>query len=54
VSVIKYDRNGYRARPRQLLLTGSSAIIAEEGKLKQRIGYEALKGQRSTQQPISI
>ncbi|KAG7275111.1 LOW QUALITY PROTEIN: hypothetical protein CRUP_009471 [Coryphaenoides rupestris] len=44
VSVIKYDRNGYRARPRQLLLTGNSAIIAEEGKLKQRIEYEALKG----------
>uniref|UniRef100_A0A8C5G6B5 Myosin Ic, paralog b n=1 Tax=Gouania willdenowi TaxID=441366 RepID=A0A8C5G6B5_GOUWI len=35
---------GYKARPRQLLLTGSSAIVTEEGKLKQRIDYAALKG----------
>uniref|UniRef100_A0AAQ5YZH6 Myosin motor domain-containing protein n=1 Tax=Amphiprion ocellaris TaxID=80972 RepID=A0AAQ5YZH6_AMPOC len=39
VPVTKYDRKGYKPRPRQLLLTGSSAIIAEEGKLKQRIDY---------------
>uniref|UniRef100_A0AAQ5X4F4 Myosin Ic, paralog b n=1 Tax=Amphiprion ocellaris TaxID=80972 RepID=A0AAQ5X4F4_AMPOC len=44
VPVTKYDRKGYKPRPRQLLLTGSSAIIAEEGKLKQRIDYGALKG----------
>uniref|UniRef100_A0AAQ6AIS7 Myosin motor domain-containing protein n=1 Tax=Amphiprion ocellaris TaxID=80972 RepID=A0AAQ6AIS7_AMPOC len=43
VPVTKYDRKGYKPRPRQLLLTGSSAIIAEEGKLKQRIDYGALK-----------
>uniref|UniRef100_A0A3P8RYW9 Myosin Ic, paralog b n=1 Tax=Amphiprion percula TaxID=161767 RepID=A0A3P8RYW9_AMPPE len=44
VPVTKYDRKGYKPRPRQLLLTGSSAIITEEGKLKQRIDYGALKG----------
>lgn len=48
VPVTKYDRKGYKARPRQLLLTASSAVIIEEAKLKQRIDYGALKGQRST------
>uniref|UniRef100_A0AAX7VS13 Myosin Ic, paralog b n=1 Tax=Astatotilapia calliptera TaxID=8154 RepID=A0AAX7VS13_ASTCA len=42
--VTKYDRRGYKPRPRQLLLTANSAVIAEEGKLKQRIDYGALKG----------
>lgn len=46
--VTKYDRKGYKARPRQLLLTANSAVIVEEAKLKQRIDYGALKGQRST------
>lgn len=45
VTVTKYDRKGYKARTRQLLLTANSAIIVEEGKLKQRIDYGALKGQ---------
>uniref|UniRef100_A0A3P8UYF8 Unconventional myosin-Ic n=1 Tax=Cynoglossus semilaevis TaxID=244447 RepID=A0A3P8UYF8_CYNSE len=44
VPVTKYDRKGYKARPRQLLLTGNSAIIIEEAKVKQRIDYAALKG----------
>uniref|UniRef100_A0A4W6BP90 Myosin Ic, paralog b n=1 Tax=Lates calcarifer TaxID=8187 RepID=A0A4W6BP90_LATCA len=44
VPVTKYDRKGYKARPRQLLLTSSSAVIVEEAKLKQRIDYAALKG----------
>ncbi|XP_068601961.1 unconventional myosin-Ic-like [Brachionichthys hirsutus] len=44
VPVTKYDRKGYKARPRQLLLTSNSAIIVEEAKLKQRIDYGALKG----------
>uniref|UniRef100_A0A7N8X943 Myosin Ic, paralog b n=1 Tax=Mastacembelus armatus TaxID=205130 RepID=A0A7N8X943_9TELE len=44
VPVTKYDRKGYKARPRQLLLTGNSAVIIEEGKLKQCIDYTALKG----------
>ena len=43
----KYDRKGYKARPRQLLLTSNSAVIVEEAKLKQRIDYAALKGQGS-------
>ncbi|XP_063061883.1 myosin Ic, paralog b isoform X2 [Engraulis encrasicolus] len=44
VPVTKYDRKGYKPRTRQLLLTGSSAIIVEEAKTKQRIDYNALKG----------
>uniref|UniRef100_A0A673YXW5 Myosin Ic, paralog b n=1 Tax=Salmo trutta TaxID=8032 RepID=A0A673YXW5_SALTR len=44
VPVTKYDRKGYKARPRQLLLTSNSAVIVEEAKLKQRIDYAALKG----------
>ncbi|XP_060800201.1 myosin Ic, paralog b isoform X2 [Neoarius graeffei] len=44
VPVTKYDRRGYKPRSRQLLLTGSSAIIVEETKLKQRIDYSTLKG----------
>ncbi|KAK5928882.1 hypothetical protein CgunFtcFv8_010164 [Champsocephalus gunnari] len=44
VPVTKYDRRGYKPRPRQLLLTSNCAVIVEEGKLKQRIEYEALKG----------
>lgn len=47
VPVTKYDRKGYKARPRQLLLTGSSVIIVEDAKLKQRIDYNALKGEKS-------
>ncbi|XP_029027540.2 unconventional myosin-Ic-like [Betta splendens] len=44
VPVTKYDRKGYKPRRRQLLLTSNSAIIVEEGKLKQRINYDTLKG----------
>ncbi|XP_035288723.1 unconventional myosin-Ic-like isoform X1 [Anguilla rostrata] len=44
VAVTKYDRKGYKARPRQLLLTANFAVIVEEAKLKQRIEYTALKG----------
>uniref|UniRef100_A0A669BFT1 Myosin Ic, paralog b n=1 Tax=Oreochromis niloticus TaxID=8128 RepID=A0A669BFT1_ORENI len=44
VPVTKYDRRGYKPRHRQLLLTANSAVIAEEGKLKQRIDYGTLKG----------
>ncbi|XP_062844417.1 unconventional myosin-Ic isoform X2 [Trichomycterus rosablanca] len=44
VSVIKYDRRGFRARPRQLLMTGSSVIIVQESKIKQRIDYNSLLG----------
>nr|XP_014350501.1 PREDICTED: unconventional myosin-Ic [Latimeria chalumnae] len=44
VPVTKYDRKGYKARARQLLLTDNSAFIVEEGKVKQRIDYSSLKG----------
>uniref|UniRef100_A0A8B9R6C0 Myosin IC n=1 Tax=Astyanax mexicanus TaxID=7994 RepID=A0A8B9R6C0_ASTMX len=44
VPVIKYDRKGYKARARQLLLTSNSVVIVEDAKLKQRIDYSALKG----------
>ncbi|XP_012684324.1 myosin Ic, paralog b isoform X2 [Clupea harengus] len=44
VPVTKYDRKGYKARSRQLILTGNCAIIVEETKLKQRVDYNSLKG----------
>uniref|UniRef100_A0A8C7MRB4 Myosin Ic, paralog a n=1 Tax=Oncorhynchus kisutch TaxID=8019 RepID=A0A8C7MRB4_ONCKI len=43
VAVTKYDRRGYKARPRQLLLTSSFAVLVAEAKLKQRIDYTALR-----------
>lgn len=42
--VVKYDRKGYKARARQLLLTQNAAIIIEESKIKQRIDYGNLTG----------
>lgn len=45
VPVTKYDRKGYKARNRQLLLMANSAIIVEEAKLKQHIDYSSLKGE---------
>lgn len=47
VPVTKYDRKGYKARSRQLLLTSNSAMILEDAKVKQRIDYAVLKGPRS-------
>ncbi|XP_056601927.1 unconventional myosin-Ic isoform X1 [Triplophysa dalaica] len=44
VAVIKYDRHGFRARPRQLLLTTSAAVLVQEAKIKQRIEYSTLLG----------
>uniref|UniRef100_A0A4W5JGK6 Myosin Ic, paralog a n=1 Tax=Hucho hucho TaxID=62062 RepID=A0A4W5JGK6_9TELE len=43
VAVTKYDRRGYKARPRQLLLTSSFAVLVAEAKLKQRIDYATLR-----------
>ncbi|CAB1316315.1 unnamed protein product, partial [Coregonus sp. 'balchen'] len=43
VAVTKYDRRGYKARPRQLLLTSSFAMLVAEAKLKQKIDYAALR-----------
>lgn len=54
VPVTKYDRKGYKARSRQLILTGNCAIIVEETKLKQRVDYNSLKGNRFSQTLDSI
>ncbi|NXS05081.1 MYO1H protein, partial [Oxylabes madagascariensis] len=42
--VIKYDRNGFKARERLLVLTQSSAYVVEMAKIKQKIDYSTLKG----------
>ncbi|XP_047237743.1 unconventional myosin-Ih isoform X2 [Girardinichthys multiradiatus] len=44
VPVIKYDRNGFKPRPRQLILTKTAAYVVEEAKVKQRVSYTSLKG----------
>ncbi|XP_040012773.1 unconventional myosin-Ic isoform X5 [Xiphias gladius] len=44
VPVVKYDRNGFRPRLRQLILTQEAAYLVEEAKIKQRIDYSSLKG----------
>uniref|UniRef100_A0A667YY73 Myosin IH n=1 Tax=Myripristis murdjan TaxID=586833 RepID=A0A667YY73_9TELE len=44
VPVIKYDRNGFKPRPRQLILTQTAAYVVEEAKIKQRVLYTSLKG----------
>ncbi|KAM4635454.1 unconventional myosin-Ih isoform 1-T1 [Polymixia lowei] len=44
VPVVKYDRNGFRPRFRQLILTPMAAYLVEEAKIKQRIDYTSLKG----------
>lgn len=48
VPVIKYDRKGYKARARQLLLTPDAAVLAEESKIKQQIDYGNLTGREAT------
>lgn len=45
VPVVKYDRNGFRPRLRQLIFTQEAAYLVEEAKIKQRISYSSLKGQ---------
>lgn len=44
VPVVKYDRNGFRPRLRQLIFTQEAAYMVEEAKIKQRIDYSSLKG----------
>ncbi|CAK6966591.1 unconventional myosin-Ih [Scomber scombrus] len=44
VPVIKYNRNGFKPRPRQLILTQTAAYLIEEAKIKQRVLYTSLKG----------
>ncbi|TMS14289.1 Unconventional myosin-Ic [Larimichthys crocea] len=46
VSVIKYDRRGFKPRPRQLLLTNAFAVLVDKTKIKQRIDYAALRGEK--------
>uniref|UniRef100_A0A8D3EAF5 Unconventional myosin-Ic-like n=1 Tax=Scophthalmus maximus TaxID=52904 RepID=A0A8D3EAF5_SCOMX len=43
-SVVKYDRRGFKPRPRQLLLTNAFAVLVDRTKIKQRIDYTALRG----------
>ncbi|XP_076854557.1 unconventional myosin-Ih [Brachyhypopomus gauderio] len=44
VPVVKYDRNGFKPRPRQLILTQKAVHLTEEAKIKQSISYTALNG----------
>ncbi|KAK1883241.1 Unconventional myosin-Ic [Dissostichus eleginoides] len=44
VTVVKYDRRGFKPRPRQLLLTNTFAVLVDRTKIKQRIDYAALRG----------
>uniref|UniRef100_A0A8D0CZF0 Unconventional myosin-Ih-like n=1 Tax=Sander lucioperca TaxID=283035 RepID=A0A8D0CZF0_SANLU len=44
VPVVKYDRNGFRPRLRQLIFTQEAAYLVEDAKIKQRIDYISLKG----------
>ncbi|XP_044190564.1 unconventional myosin-Ih isoform X2 [Thunnus albacares] len=44
VPVVKYDRNGFRPRLRQLIFTQEAVYLVEEAKIKQRIDYTSLKG----------
>uniref|UniRef100_A0A8D0GTP6 MYO1H protein n=1 Tax=Sphenodon punctatus TaxID=8508 RepID=A0A8D0GTP6_SPHPU len=42
--VTKYDRNGFKPRGRQLVLTQTAAYVVELAKIKQKIEYATLKG----------
>uniref|UniRef100_A0A8C7NM96 Myosin IHa n=1 Tax=Oncorhynchus mykiss TaxID=8022 RepID=A0A8C7NM96_ONCMY len=44
VPVVKYDRNGFKPRPRQLILTQTAAYVVDEAKIKQKVQYTTLKG----------
>ncbi|KAL7389926.1 hypothetical protein ABVT39_011955 [Epinephelus coioides] len=44
VPVVKYDRRGFKPRPRQLLLTNTFAVLVDRTKIKQKIDYNALRG----------
>ncbi|XP_069082199.1 unconventional myosin-Ic isoform X1 [Pleurodeles waltl] len=44
VPVTKYDRNGFKARGRQLLIAQNALFIVEEAKLKQQIDFANLTG----------
>ncbi|XP_036382610.1 unconventional myosin-Ih [Megalops cyprinoides] len=42
--VVKYDRNGFKPRQRQIIFTQAAAYLVEEAKIKQRVEYSALTG----------
>ncbi|XP_006894960.1 PREDICTED: unconventional myosin-Ih [Elephantulus edwardii] len=44
IPVIKYDRTGFKARARQLLLTQKAVYVVDFAKVKQKIEYSVLKG----------
>ncbi|XP_037543996.1 unconventional myosin-Ic [Nematolebias whitei] len=44
VTVVKYDRRGFKPRPRQLLLMNTFAVLVDRTKIKQRIDYSTLRG----------
>ncbi|KAL4646674.1 unconventional myosin-Ih [Arapaima gigas] len=48
IPVVKYDRNGFKPRPRQLIFTQTAVYLVEEAKIKQRIEYRSLKGDRTS------
>uniref|UniRef100_A0A665X1S0 Unconventional myosin-Ic-like n=1 Tax=Echeneis naucrates TaxID=173247 RepID=A0A665X1S0_ECHNA len=43
-SVTKYDRRGFKPRPRQLLLTNNFAVLVDRTKIKQKIDYATMRG----------
>ncbi|XP_028980397.2 unconventional myosin-Ih [Esox lucius] len=43
VPIVKYDRNGFKPRPRQLVLTQTAAYMVDDAKIKQRVIYTTLK-----------
>uniref|UniRef100_A0A8C8MI89 Myosin motor domain-containing protein n=1 Tax=Oncorhynchus tshawytscha TaxID=74940 RepID=A0A8C8MI89_ONCTS len=45
IPIVKYDRNGFKARPRQLILTQTAAYVVDDAKIKQRVLYTTLKGE---------
>lgn len=49
VPVTKYDRSGFKPRPRQLLLTNTFAVLVDRTKIKQRLDYSALRGEVVTE-----
>uniref|UniRef100_A0A674APH1 Myosin IH n=1 Tax=Salmo trutta TaxID=8032 RepID=A0A674APH1_SALTR len=44
IPIVKYDRNGFKARPRQLILTQTAAYVVDDAKIKQRVLYTTLNG----------
>ncbi|XP_006870566.1 PREDICTED: unconventional myosin-Ih [Chrysochloris asiatica] len=44
IPVIKYDRKGFKARQRQLILTQKAVYVVELAKIKQKIEYSSVKG----------